>query len=292
MRAPLRTGLAGLAVAMPLTIVAGAALLAAACGGGDKTPAAETPSVETAPPTVEPVAEPARPTPEPPAPEPPGAPPLEEETAAPVRRLPTEASEAIGAVEGKPTFDAPPPFTLDTSNNYEAILELEEGGTVRIQLFGDIAPVHVNNFVFLVDQEYYDNLTFHRVVSDFVAQTGDPTATSTGSAGYVLPDEEVAGNAAALTLGDTGIIAMARSGAGASSSQFFITLSPQGQLSDLGFTAFGKVIEGMELIQALPARDPQELPQPPAGARIKSIRIDVTEATASADASTPAAPEP
>ena len=155
---------------------------------------------------------------------------------APVRLLPTVPSEAIGAVEGKPTFDAPPPFTLDTSKNYEAVMELEEGGTVRIQLFDDIAPVHVNNFVFLVNQTYYDNLTFHRVVSDFVAQTGDPTATSTGSAGYVLPDEEAAGNAAALTLGDTGIIAMARSGAGASSSQFFITLSPQGQLSDLGFT--------------------------------------------------------
>lgn len=206
---------------------------------------------------------------------------------APLRQLPTTLGENIGAVEGKPTFDAPPPFTLDISKNYEAVIELEEGGTVRIQLFDDIAPVHVNNFVFLVNQDYYDNLTFHRVIPDFVAQTGDPTATSTGSAGYVLPDEEAAGNAAALTLGDTGIIAMARSGAGASSSQFFITLSPQAQLDATGFTAFGKVVEGMDLIQALPARDPQELPQPAAGARIRSIRIEVTDAVASADASTP-----
>lgn len=211
---------------------------------------------------------------------------------APVRRLPTTLGENIGAVEGKPTFDAPPPFTLDPSKNYEAILTLEDGGTVRIQLFDDIAPVHVNNFLFLVNQQYYDDLTFHRVVPDFVAQAGDPTATSSGNAGYVLPDEEVAGNGAALTLGDSGIIAMARSGAGVSSSQFFITLSPQPQLDALGFTAFGKVVEGMELVQELPARDPQELPQPPAGARITSIRIEVTDAAASADTSTPESPDP
>ena len=195
----------------------------------------------------------------------------QDSTVAPVSRIDTPTDLDTGSVEDKPTFEAPPAFTLDPDVAYVADLELESG-TVRIELFNDLAPVHVNNFVFLAEQGFYDGLTFHRVVPGFVAQAGDPTATSSGGAGYVLPDE-AADDAATLSLGDAGIIAMARSGAGASSSQFFITQSPQATLDALGFTAFGRVVEGLDLIIELPERDPQARPAPPAGARIVSITI-------------------
>ncbi|MXY79087.1 MAG: peptidylprolyl isomerase, partial [Chloroflexi bacterium] len=152
-----------------------------------------------------------------------------------------------------------------------AVIELETG-TVEIDLFEDVAPVHVNNFVFLARQGFFDGLTFHRVIENFVAQGGDPTATGTGGAGYILPDETPA-PAGALSLGGAGVIAMARSAAGASSSQFFITLSPQGQLDGLDFTAFGVVTAGLDLVQGIPLRDPQEVPPPPPGARIVTVTI-------------------
>ena len=191
--------------------------------------------------------------------------------AAPINRLEREAVD-IGAVEGKPQFPTPPSPAIDLSQSFEAVLELE-GGTVRIQMFADLAPVHVNNFVFLANLGFYDGISFHRVIPGFVAQGGDPTAVGTGGAGYTLQDEDVAENAAALTLGATGVIAMARSGLGASSSQFFITLAPQGSLDAQGFTAFGRVVEGMDLIQGLAPRDPSLDPNAPAGSRILRLRV-------------------
>ena len=190
-----------------------------------------------------------------------------------VRRDPADPNAGIdiGAVE-KPQFDAAPALALTPGTDYRAVLELESG-EVEIDLFEDLAPVHVNNFVFLAEQGFFDGLTFHRVIESFVVQGGDPTATGTGGAGYVLPDES-AGPGGALSLGGDGVIAMARSGAGASSSQFFITLAPQAQLDELDFTAFGVVTAGLDLVLAIPLRDPQQVPPPPPGARIVAIRIE------------------
>ena len=196
------------------------------------------------------------------------------------RRIAPTGNVNTGAVEGKPQFDAPSAMVIDLSHKYEAVFELEDG-TVRIELWDDQAPIHVDNFVFLAREQFFDNLTFHRVIAGFVAQGGDPTATSSGGAGYVLPDEEIGGDPAELTIGETGVISMARSGAGTSSSQFFITLNPQPQLDALGFTAFGQVVEGMDLIQALPTRDPSTVPPPPAGAKILSVRIVERDANGS-----------
>ena len=132
----------------------------------------------------------------------------------------------------------------------------------------------MSNFLFLVGEGFYDGLTFHRIVADFVVQAGDPTATGTSGAGYTLPDEEVRDDDRdLLSLDQTGVISMARSGLGASSSQFFITLSPSGFLDAQRFTAFGRVTEGLELLQAFDVRDPAALPTPPAGPRIVSITI-------------------
>ena len=193
-----------------------------------------------------------------------------------IRRVDEAGAEAIGAVE-KPSYDAPPTANLDPTLDYIAVFELESG-TVRIQLFDDLAPIHANNFVFLIEDGFYDGLTFHRVLEGEVAQTGDPSATNNGGAGYILPDESLPDLDEPLTLGDGGLVAMARTGAGASSSQFFITLSPQGQLDSLGFIPFGRVIEGLELVRALTPRNPLATPLPEAGDRILSASIQTLPA--------------
>ena len=194
-------------------------------------------------------------------------------TPPPVRRAATEPVD-IGSVEGKPQFTAAPAMALDEGADYHATITLENG-VVEIDLFEEDAPIHVNNFVFLAEQGFYDDLTFHRIVPDFVAQAGDPTATGTGGAGYTLPDEAVdADLAARLTLDARGVISMARSGAGASSSQFFITLEPAGFLDGQSFTAFGTVTSGLELLDAFAERDPAAQPPDPAGPKILSIKIE------------------
>ena len=194
-------------------------------------------------------------------------------TPPPVRRTAAEPVET-GTVEGKPQFSGAPAMALEEGADYRAVIELENG-VVEIDLFEDDAPIHVNNFVFLAEQGFYDDLTFHRIVPEFVAQAGDPTATGTGGAGYTLPDEQVAADAAAqLTLDARGVISMARSGLGASSSQFFITLAPAGFLDEQSFTAFGAVTAGMELLDEFAERDPAAQPPDPAGPTIVSIKIE------------------
>lgn len=156
---------------------------------------------------------------------------------------------------GKPTWAEAPAMSIDVKKQYEAVIHTEKGD-VRVQLLPDKAPIHTNNFVFLARQHYYDGLTFHRVISGFVAQGGDPGGTGTGGPGYSLPDEP---NDVPL---DAGVISMARSDK-ASGSQFFITLEPQLQLKDSGFSVFGKVVAGLDVARKLTLRDPQKPNQPP-----------------------------
>ena len=162
-------------------------------------------------------------------------------------------------------YAAPPELVIDPSNRFEALIRTERGD-VRIELLPNEAPTYVNNFVFLARNRFYDGLVFHRVLPGFVAQAGDPTATGFGGSGYDLEDESNE-----LAIGE-GVISMARGPNGASGSQFFITLAPQEQLGDAGFTVFGRVIEGLEVLRALTPRDPQQPGQPP-GDRILSIEI-------------------
>src|SRR5439155_23767409 len=114
-----------------------------------------------------------------------------------------------------------------------------EKGDFRVQLLPDKAPGYVNNFVFLAKNRFYDGLTFHRVVSGFVAQAGDPLGNGTGGPGYTLTQER---NDVQF---DAGIISMASSSAGVSGSQFFITLQPHPELEP-SFSAFGRVVDGMD----------------------------------------------
>lgn len=142
-------------------------------------------------------------------------------------------------------WSSPPSMQIDPTKTYHATIETNRG-TISVEFFPKNAPKTVNNFVFLVKEGFYDGLLFHRVISDFMIQGGDPTGTGRGGPGYRFEDE-VKGNP--LTH-DTGVISMANAGPNTNGSQFFITHSPQPHLNGK-HTVFGKVVSGQEIVNAI-----------------------------------------
>ena len=140
----------------------------------------------------------------------------------------------------------PPAMEIDTAKTYKATIETPRGDIV-LELYPEHAPKTVNNFVFLARQEYYDGVSFHRVISNFVIQGGDPTGTCRGGPGYTFEDE-TRGNP--LKHDDKGVLSMANAGPGTNGSQFFITHSPQPHL-DGRHTVFGKVVEGQDVVDSI-----------------------------------------
>jgi cyclophilin family peptidyl-prolyl cis-trans isomerase len=139
---------------------------------------------------------------------------------------------------------------LEPGADYRALLETSKGDVV-IDLFEQQAPRTVNNFVFLAVNRYYDGVPFHRVLEDFMAQTGDPTGTGRGGPGYTFADEI----AADLKHDEPGTVSMANAGPDTNGSQFFITFQPTPWL-DGRHAVFGRVIEGAEVLDALQRIDP------------------------------------
>ncbi len=163
-------------------------------------------------------------------------------------------------------YDAPPRMAIDPSKGYVATIRTKYGDIVA-DLFADKAPVTVNNFVFLAREHFYDGVTFHRVIPDFMAQTGDPTGTGRGGPGYRFNDEP---GALALRHDGPGILSMANAGPNTNGSQIFITYAATPHL-DGKHGVFGRVTEGMDVLWALTARDPQRATSP--GDAIESISI-------------------
>ena len=134
--------------------------------------------------------------------------------------------------------------------DYRAVITTNRGA-ILVDLFQDRAPLTVNNFVFLALNHYYDGITFHRVLEDFMAQTGDPTGTGTGGPGYTFSDEFHPD----LTHDGPGVLSMANAGPNTNGSQFFITFTATPWL-DNRHAVFGKVIEGEEALASLTRIDP------------------------------------
>lgn len=148
-------------------------------------------------------------------------------------------------------YKSAPPMTIDVNKKYVATIKTNKGNIV-VELYPKDAPQHVNNFVFLARDGFYNNLTFHRVVPGFVIQGGDPLGNGTGGPGYTLPPEIKAKHS-------EGALAMARRGGPAqttpsSGSQFYITLAPQPGL-DGDYTVFGQTIQGMEIVKKIAVGD-------------------------------------
>jgi cyclophilin family peptidyl-prolyl cis-trans isomerase len=166
---------------------------------------------------------------------------------------------------GSKQYDAPPSMMIDVNKQYFATVKLAKGGEFVIELYADKAPITVNSFVFLAREGFYDGATFHRVLDGFMAQGGDPTGTGTGGPGYQFQNED-----SDLTFDKAGVVAMANAGRDTNGSQFFITFGPTPQLNG-GYTIFGKVIEGMEVVNGITRRDPNTATTP--GDAIESITI-------------------
>lgn len=126
--------------------------------------------------------------------------------------------------------------------------EMEDGGVMKAELYPDVAPNTVNNFISLVKKGFYDGLIFHRVIPGFMIQGGDPKGTGTGGPGYCIKGEFRANGFDNGLKHDRGVLSMARTMApNSAGSQFFVMHEDSPHL-DGQYAAFGKVIEGIEVV--------------------------------------------
>ncbi len=162
-------------------------------------------------------------------------------------------------------WNKPPEFAIDLKKKYSATLSTDKGDIV-LELFANKTPHTVNNFVFLARDGFYDGTIFHRVISGFMAQGGDPTGTGRGSPGYHFADEFDP----SLKHDKPGILSMANSGPGTNGSQFFITHVPTPHLNNM-HTVFGQVVSGMDVLLSIPERDPVKINSP--AVRLNKVTI-------------------
>ena len=175
-------------------------------------------------------------------------------TADPAAQAESSATPEVAAAPGK-TFSAPEDQKLDpTGKAYFATIKTAKGD-IRMQLFPDVAPKHVNSFIFLSRQGFYDGLNFHRVEPGFVIQGGDPAGNGTGGPGYSVDAEFNSENPVPHR---GGTLAMARSGdPNSAGSQFYIVLEdgPAPTSLDGQYTVFGHVLTGMDVVRQVAVGD-------------------------------------
>jgi peptidylprolyl isomerase len=159
--------------------------------------------------------------------------------------MPHPFPAADGSSPQTQQFNEPPDLGIDPSKRYSATMETSLG-TLVIALDPIAAPKTVNNFVFLARYHYYDGIIFHRVIKGFVAQGGDPTGTGRGGPGYRFEDELPAAGRYEI-----GSLAMANAGPNTNGSQFFIISGPSGVGLPPNYSLFGKVVKGLDVVEAI-----------------------------------------
>lgn len=165
-------------------------------------------------------------------------------------------------------------FSKDT--NPIVTIEMEDGGIIKLELYPDIAPNTVNNFIKLVEDSFYDGLLFHRVIPGFMIQGGDPKGTGTGGPGYTIKGEFSQNNFDNPISHKRGIISMARSkGNDTAGSQFFIVTTDAPHL-DGSYAAFGNVVEGMDTVDRIVSVDTNQDNRPVDGKEqvMKRVTVD------------------
>lgn len=162
----------------------------------------------------------------------------------------------------------------EKAKNPIVTIEMENGGIITAELYPEIAPNTVNNFVFLIKQDFYNGCIFHRVIPGFMIQGGCPDGTGMGGPGYSIPGE-FSNNQFANDLKHTrGVLSMARTmDPDSAGSQFFIMHQDSPHL-DNQYAAFGKVLEGMEVVDAIANTERNMQDKPLQDQRIKSITVD------------------
>ncbi len=154
---------------------------------------------------------------------------------------------------------------MNTSKIINAQITMENGSEIKLELYPEVAPITVENFVKLANEGFYDGLIFHRVISGFMIQGGDPNGTGTGGPGYSIKGEFAINGVKNDLSHKRGVISMARSmGYDTAGSQFFICHADSTFL-DGQYAAFGKVTEGIEVVDAIAsvATDFRDMPYEP-----------------------------
>jgi cyclophilin family peptidyl-prolyl cis-trans isomerase len=173
-----------------------------------------------------------------------------------------EACQIFDSIPAATQYSAAPAQLVDQSVSYFATFKMAKGGEFVAELYTSKAPITVNSFVFLSCKGFFNGVTFHRVLDGFMAQGGDPDGTGGGGPGYEFVNED-----SDLTFDKAGVLAMANAGRDTNGSQFFITFGPAEFLNG-GYTIFGQVIQGMDVVNSITRRDPDTNP---------SFRGDVIE---------------
>jgi cyclophilin family peptidyl-prolyl cis-trans isomerase len=159
-----------------------------------------------------------------------------------------------------------PEMQIDSKKEYSATFKTDKGDIV-CSLYASKVPKTVNNFVFLAREGFYDNTIFHRVISDFMVQGGDPTGTGMGGPGYQFNDEFHA----SLRHNGPGVLSMANAGPNTNGSQFFITHVATPWL-DNKHAVFGQVVKGLDVLFSIPPRNPSNPEYP--GVKLLTVEIE------------------
>ena len=165
---------------------------------------------------------------------------------------------------GMKQYSAPPPLTIDATKKYTAKISTT-AGDMTAELFPGDAPRTVNNFVFLARDGFYEGVIFHRVISGFMIQGGDPTGTGTGGPGYRFEDEPVSKRYS------RGTLAMANAGPNTNGSQFFVMHADYGLPPN--YTIFGKLTSGEEVVDTIANAPKNSSDRPHEPVKINSIEI-------------------
>lgn len=167
----------------------------------------------------------------------------------------TPACDIFDSIPAAEQYAAAPPQLVEETRLYFATFKMAKDGSEFVAvLYPDRAPITVNSFAFLACKGFFDGVTFHRVLDGFMAQGGDPLGTGGGGPGYKFINEN-----SDLTFDKPGVLAMANAGPDTNGSQFFITFAPADFLNG-GYTIFGQVVEGMDVVDAITRRDPDAFP--------------------------------
>lgn len=181
-----------------------------------------------------------------------------------------EQTEMNGEAENEASQKEP-----SNENNPVVTMTMENGGAVLIELYPEVAPNTVNNFISLVEEGFYDGLIFHRVIPGFMIQGGDPEGTGMGGPGYSIKGEFDSNDFENDLEHDRGVISMARSqDPDSAGSQFFIMTDPSPHL-DGDYAAFGKVMDGMDVVDEIVAAERDNADKPVEDQTIESMTIEL-----------------
>jgi len=153
-------------------------------------------------------------------------------------------------------------------------IEMENGGIIKAELYPEVAPNTVNNFISLINKGFYNGVIFHRVIPGFMIQGGDPNGVGVGGPGYSIKGEFTANRFENNLKHDRGVLSMARTmNPNSAGSQFFIMVEKSPHL-DGQYAAFGKVIEGMEVADAIVNTRTDRMDKPLADQRMKTVTVE------------------